>query len=423
MTEITGEKLANGLRVVFVDRKDFNSVMTGVYVKTGSRYENKGQRGISHFLEHISGSSTEKYRSKMELANQIESVGGDINAVTSTDYVLYYAISPRNYIERCLDVISQRSLKAVLKEADIKKERPIIIEEINRYLDIPEAKVFHNMIELAGQKHQIGQLVLGDEEDIKNFDLEKLDKFYHKYHRPSNMVLVISGSFDKSIILSKIKKYFDSSKRPKPNFVENFRIDQKKTRIDLEFKNINQAHFVIGSYGYGYNDSKRYAWHLLDSILGQGITSRLFQVIREKLGLSYNIGSSSESLSETGFQFIYGGANKNKLNIAIKAIMSELAKIKREGVTNEELKLAKQAEIGSIDIDQDDMFHLNQYYGLRHLLFNSQLKPSELKDRYNKVTIDQIKVVANEIYKDNRLNLAIIGPYKDRAKFEKVFKI
>jgi len=421
--EINETRLKNKLRLITIEMPSFHTVCCALAVKAGSRFEKKSQQGLSHFLEHLVFKGTDKYDGWQDIAQVIEGVGGQFNAYTDIDVTFYHTLLPKKYYSRGLEVISELVFKSKMREADIEKEKPVIEEEIRMYKDIPREYVNDLATNMFGEGGSLSQTPIGESKTVGNLDRIDFKKYANKMYRTANMTLVIAGAIDSSKAKEEVEKYFEVPGRKRVAQEENFKPTQTEPRVKIKFKKTNQAHLLLLTYGYGYDDPKKYAWIVLNSILGNGAGSRLFYQLREKRSLCYSANSSVASLSEIGGQGISAGLNRDKIEPALKVIMEQMDLLRQEKVEKKEINRAKELIKGGIDMDQDDVYSTAQYFAEKNLLYKEPITPNELKDRIDKVGTQDILEVAQDIYRNDRLNLAIIGPYKDEAKFKKLLKI
>ena len=428
MIHFSKTKLANGLRVLIVEMPDLHSVCSGIYLKVGSRFEKKSQAGASHFLEHLVFKGTEKYEDTQSISKAIEGIGGQLNAYTDQDTTFFFNQVPAKHYRKGLEILKELVFKPRLRENDIEAEKPVIEEEIKMYQDIPQHLVSMLLFKLMGEESSLAQLVAGTKKTVRALGRSDLQKHLKKYYQPANMVLTVAGAVEKEQVLKEVKRQFDHD----PNlsgrslkFREDFIPSQTKPRANIRYRKTNQAHLNLGFYGYGYDDSRGFAWTLLNIILGEGMSSRLFDQIREKKGLCYAISSDTDKLTEIGTQDIYAGLNRDKIEPALKAILAELVKLREEGVSKGELERAKEQVRGRLDLDLDDGGEVNRFFGEQELLFKEQLTPEELRDKIERVKREEITAIAKEIYRNDRLNLAIVGPYKkkERERLAKTLKM
>jgi len=424
MLNISKTKLDNGLKVIVIEMPDFHSVSSGIYIKAGSRYERKLQAGVSHFLEHLVFKGTEKYENSLAVSRAIEEAGGQLNGRTGQDITSFFNGLPKRHYQKGLEVLAELTLRPKMREKDIEKERPVILEEVKMYRDLPQDHVHELLIKLMGEGHSLGRIITGTEKSVQHLKRDDFRKCHHRFYRTANMVLVVAGPVKREDILSRARVLFATPVAQKRiKIKEDFRPKQNSSRVKLEYRKTKQAHLCLGIYGYGYDDPKRYPWFLLNAILGEGMGSRLFEEIREKRGLCYAIYSSKESVKEIGFQVIYAGLKIHRVEEGIRAILNELRRIREEGVSERELKRAREMKKGEIDLNLDDANSISDYFGETELHFREKLSPIELKERLDRVSREDIKEIAREIFQDNRLNLAILGPYRDKEKFKNILKL
>jgi predicted Zn-dependent peptidase len=421
MIHFSKTKLTNGLRVIIVEMPNLHSVFSGIYLKVGSRFEKEDQAGISHFLEHLVFKGTEKYQDTQSISEAIEGIGGQLNAYTDQDNTFFYNQVPVEYCQKGLEILKELVFKPKLRADDIEREKPVIEEEIKMYQDIPQQLVSMLLLKLMGEKSSLARLVVGTKKTVRALKRSDFQNYLKKYYQPTNMVLTIVGAVEKESILEKIKYQFDYSPSPlsqSPSFKEDFSFSQTKPRANIHFQKTNQVHLNLGFYGYGYNNSKRFAWTLLNIILGEGMSSRLFDQIREKRGLCYAINSHTDRLAEIGTQTIQAGLNRDKIKPALRAILAELIKIREEGVSRGELERAKEQEKGQLALGLDDGGEVNKFFGEQELLLKKQLTPREYRDKIERVRREEIVAVAKEIYQNNRLNLTLVGPCQKKEQVE-----
>ncbi len=303
---------------------------------------------------------------------------------------------------------------------EINRERGVIIEEINMYMDNPIMFIDSFLEEEVFKGHDLGRQIIGTKEVVKKISRAEIMKFYRKYYQSENMVIGVAGNFLEKKAQNLINKYFKIKNFNQQNDFSKFKIQQKKTRIILQKKDTDQVHLSLGFLGLSYKDQDYYAYQLLSVILGGTMSSRLFVRIREKLGLCYYIRAHSESFQDTGIFSITAGLDKNRIDDALKAIFIEIEKIKTKGVSVTELKRAKKYIQGRLTIRLEDSSNIIAWYVDQLVLKNRQLDLKEILERFNKVEINDIFRVVNKIFRKNRLNLAVIGPINDKKKLENI---
>ncbi len=402
--------------------KDTKAITVLVLIKTGSRYESDTNRGVAHFLEHLLFKGTKKRPNSLAITKELDSIGAEFNAFTSKDKTGFYIKAPKEHLEKALDVLSDMLFNSLFSPREIEKERGVVLEEFNMYYDNPmmfidsllECGVFHG--------HNLGKLILGDQNVIKNIKRAEILKFYKKYYNLENLVIGVSGNFDENKLLPLVKKYFKIKEYNTTNNFDEFLGDQKQERILIKNKETDQVHTAIGFLGTSIFDKDYYSSKLLSIILGGNMSSRLFLKIREKMGLCYYIKSYTDSYQDTGIFSIISGLDKSRIESAVETILKELKSIKQNGVTEEELKRAKEFIDGKLVLNLEDSANIVEWYGDQLLLQGKAITPEEFFKHINKISIKDIKKVANRIFLKEKLNLAVIGPFKNSKEWELKFK-
>jgi len=417
--KITEKKLDNGLRLILINKPQAKSVTMGIYVKAGSLYERDYPKGISHFLEHMVFEGTENYSEPAELTRLIEGHGGSYNARTDVDRTSYYCQLPKRNLEKGLIFINQLVFKPLLKEEKMAKEKSVIIEEIKYKNDQPEVRAVYNLFKMMGEDSPIARGVPGTKESVSSITREDLVNYQNELYQPNNMVLVLVGDYDRDKVIAKAYKLFKDKAKKLPDFWDKFKPTQNKSRIKIDNRKIDQAQLFVGVYGYSYGEPLKFAWIVLTHILGGSYDSRLYEILRDKKGYSYAPEAVCYSMSMSGIQFMGGGFKQDKAIESVGLIVDVLRDLQKKGVSKRELNQAKKYLIGSIDLDQDSLMTINEHYGEVKLLEKEELDFNQLKDKIESVTKEQVDRVAKEIYRNDRLNLSVVGPFND----ENVFKV
>lgn len=414
--------LENGLRVILVPQKDSLSTTVLVFVEAGSEYETKEINGLSHFLEHMCFKGTKKRPTTLDIASELESIGASYNAFTSNEYTGYYAKVRNNHADIALDVVSDIYLNQLFDEKEIEKERGVIIEEINMYEDQPKDKVGDLFLEVMYGNQPAGWPIAGKKEVIKKINREDFVKYHAKNYVASSTIVVVAGNFNEEKIMSGIKNKFadilTGEKLVKLKTTES----QQKPEINLKYKETDQTHLIIGVRAFDLFDDRRYAFEVLADILGGGMSSRLFQRVRAQLGAAYYVYASSDMFTDHGFLSVSAGVDHAKVDIVIEAILDELKKLTEKEVNKKELKRAKDHMTGGLAIGLETSSSLASYYGGQEVMKEKIETPEELMAKIQAVTAAEIMAVAKDILKNEKLNLAIIGPFKEKERFEKILK-
>lgn len=414
--------LKNGLTLITIDLPNLDSVTTMVTVGSGSRNENKKSMGIAHFFEHMFFKGSRKYPTALEISTLVDGIGAINNAFTSKEYTGYFIKSAARNIELATDLISSSLTEPIIAEEEIEREKGVIIEEIRMYQDNPHRQVVDLFFELVFGNTPMGWNEAGEEEIIKSFKRADFVNFIKNHYSPKNMAVVFAGKIgDGAEELA--EKYFAGM----PNFGSKepvaFKISsQSKPKVNIFHKKTDQAHVFLGGLGYRREDPRRHAVALLASILGEGMSSRLFIQIRERRGLAYHVSAEVEDFRDTGLFAVYAGLKMEKVEEGIQVIKEQLDRLRVESVPESELIKAKEMQRGHMAIREESTNFLAQYYGLQWVLDRKIETPQEYLSKIDKVTAEDIKNVANDLFQPNKLNLQIIGPLKNPATFERILK-
>lgn len=413
--------LKNGLRVISVRDKDSRAVTVLVLVATGSKYENKENNGISHLLEHLLFKGTKKRKTPIAVIEPLDRVGGVYNAFTSEECTGYWAKVESTKLDLALDTISDIYLNSVLDKNEVEKEKGVVIEEINMYNDHPASyvNVLWNKVLYGDQP--AGWDIAGTKSIVSSLKRDELHNYMKSQYVASNTVVCIAGNIpsDKALI-EKINKYFSKiitgDAFPKPEVIEK----QDKPECLLLKKDTDQTHFCLGGRAYNVFDRRKYAQEVLAAILGGMMSSRLFVKIREELSLAYYVRTSEVSDTDTGCVVTQVGVDNNKVDKAISAIIEEYKKIAENGVPAKELQKAKDNIKGKTALALETSDALASFYGTQELLQKKILSPADIYKEIDKVSQRDIKAIAKDIFRPENINLAIIGPFDDKERFQKL---
>jgi len=415
--------LKNGLRIITVPQKNTQSLTVLVLVGTGSKYEKKEINGISHFLEHMYFKGTKKRPSTIAIAETLDKVGGIYNAFTAEEYTGYFAKIALSHFDLALDWVSDIFLNSTLPEKEVEKEKGVIIEEINMRQDHPIEYIQILWSKLLYGDQPAGWDIAGTKESVADMTRGKLIDYMKKQYVASNTIVSIAGNFNESLAIKKVKEFFSKIKTRKsieePKVVER----QQKPNLLLHFRETDQTHLSLGVRSFNLFHPKRYAQDLLAIILGGMMSSRLFIEVRCKLGIAYYINTNSEANPDTGFLSTQTGLDNKNVEKGILTILKEYKKISQKKVPISELKKAKDYLNGKTMLLLESSDAQASFYAGQELLENKILTPKEIFAKIDKITQDDILKVAQEIFRPEKLNLALIGPFKDKKPFEKLLKI
>src|SRR3990167_1344763 len=412
--------LENGLRIILAPKADSFSTTILVLVEAGSKYETKEINGISHFLEHMCFKGTKKRPKSIDINSELDGLGAETNAFTSLEYTGYYAKAQPKHLDKILDVISDIYLNPTLPEGEINKERGVIIEEINMIEDEPRRKIWDVFLELLYGDQPAGWDVAGTKETVKKLAKDDFIKYRSEHYLPQSTLVVVSGKFDESETIEKIKNCFSSinlgSKSPKIKIKEH----QEKPEILLKYKKSDQTHMILGVRAYDLFNKRKYILEVLADILGSGMSSRLFQRIREEMGAAYYARASADLYTDHGYLVALVGADNKRIEEVIKACLEEFKKISEKGVEEKELQKAKDHLLGNLMLSLETSDELASFYGGQEILTRKLVSPEEYAEKIKNVKAEEIKEVAQDIFKNGKLNLALIGPFEDKERFEKI---
>ncbi len=409
--------LKNGLRVITVPMKGNPAVTVMAMVETGSKYETKDINGLSHFLEHMMFKGTPKRPTAKSISKELDGLGADYNAFTSTEYTGYYAKVENRHLDQAIDIISDLYLNPLFKQEEIDKERGVIIEEIKMYNDLPQSQVEEVFDNLLYGDVPAGWPVIGPEENIRKFKREDFLQYRKDHYVAESTVVVVSGDIKEKDVIKKVEKLFKDIPTSKNKDKLPVKESQNKPNIRIQYKDTSQSHIILGFRSFGTRDKRGPVMSVLNTILGQGMSSRLFTKMRDELGICYYVRSSNSSYDDHGYLAIKAGVDNTRVAIAIENIMIELNKLKNELVSKEEIKKAKDFISGGMALGLETSDSRADYVAFQELLRKDIKTPEEKLKEINKVTPKQVKDLANEILVENTLNLAMIGPYKDEKEF------
>jgi predicted Zn-dependent peptidase len=403
--------LDNGLRVITSTMPHSRSVSLVVLVGTGSCYEAKNEAGISHFAEHLFFKGTQRRPTSKEITQDIEGIGGIINAGTDKEITVYWCKVASPHFSIALDVLSDLLLNSRFDTKDIEKERQVIIEEINMNLDIPQQRVDMLIDELLWPEQPLGREVTGYKETVSSLTREQLLNYLARRYMPNNTVLSIAGNIQHEEAMTQIQPLFD--RWPAGELLTGYATNEKQTeaRLRIEPKDIEQAHLCLAVHGFSHSHPQRFTIDLLNTVLGGGMSSRLFMEIRERKGLAYDIHSYTEHFLHSGSFGIYAGVDPAKTETALAAILEELSKI-RQGIATSELTRAKELSKGRLYLRFEDSQNVALWYGSQEILLRQILDIDDVISIVDAITMDELQEVAHKTLTDGGLNLAITGPVK-----------
>lgn len=407
--------LPNGLNIVLIDTKAFPSLTTLLLVGAGSRYENEKNNGVAHFFEHMAFKGSKKYPSSMIMASTIEGFGGVFNAFTAKDHTGYWIKAPSTNFETVIDVIADMIQRPLLKDEEIEREKGVIVEEINLYEDTPYRKVGELYESLVYNGNPLGFDIAGTKKTVTAFTRQTFLDYIGEYYHPKNAILAVAGGLNEAgNYLEIIENKFKNWKNGGRSEFEKMNEKQDGPRLLVKTKKTEQTHFCMGYRAFSQFSEKKHTLSILAAILGGGMSSRLFYQIRERRGLCYYISTTRDLYQDVGALVTQAGVpvNKNKVKEAINLTIKEHQKIAKGDVKQEELDRAKELMRGRLILSLEDSSAVANFFGKRLLMEEKTETLEVLLSKINSVTLEDIVNVAGEIIRPERLNIALIGPFK-----------
>jgi len=416
MAKFVKTKLKNGLRMIAVPMKNANSVTVLVLVGTGSKYETKDINGISHFLEHMFFKGTKKRPNTQQISETLDKIGGEYNAYTSKEITGFWARVDKKHTDIALDWVSDMLLNSKFDAEEIEREKGVIVEELNMYLDTPTAYVGELFEDLLYGDQPAGWRIVGEKENILSFNREKILNYFNSHYFSQNAVVCVAGNISTKETTKKLEKYFSEIKNSEIKNKITTIEKQTKPEVLIHYKKTDQTHFCLGVRTFNMYDKRKYTLTLLGIILGGNMSSRLFISVRERNGLGYYIHTSNDNTTDTGYLVTQAGVKNDSLEKAIQLTLTEYKDLKNKKITSQELKKAKDYIRGSTYLSLDSTSAQANFYGTQEIMNEKLLSPEEKLKLIDKVSINDINKVAKEIFVAENLNLAIIGPIEESKK-------
>ncbi|MFC1658278.1 M16 family metallopeptidase [Candidatus Omnitrophota bacterium] len=405
--------LNSGLRLITHTMPGMESVAIGVWVRVGGRYESELNKGIAHFLEHLVFKGSRKYSCR-QIKELIEGVGGALNGFTSEEATCYYAKLPAAKQFQALNILFDMAINPLLNQADIEKERFVILEEIKMYKDLPQSYVNDLLEQILWPGHPLGAPILGSRQTILRLRREDILSFQKKCYTPSNMVIAACGKLTHKQVLERLGEISSGLLMNKENSFISAPDYERKPKLKILKKRTAQTHLALGFYGMHRDHPDKHIYSLLHVILGANMSSRLFSEVREKRGLAYQIGTQVKGLSDTGMFLIRAGVDNTRLDKALEVIVKELARVKRGLASSSELIRAKEFYIGQLRLALEDTADHMFYIGEPTLHLNKTYDFARILKEVRGITPSDLRRVARGIFQAGAARLAVIGPVKDK---------
>jgi len=408
ITEVQKTVLPNGLKIVTENIPGVKSVTAGFWVKTGSRHESDELAGVTHFLEHMLFKGTEK-RSSYDIAQSMESVGGYLNAFTSTEYTCYYSRCLDTQLERAIDVLSDMIRNSQFPGEELEKEKKVVLEEMKMYKDSPDDYIFETFSDHIFKNHPIGRPIIGFENTVSNYSRQDLFDYMSKRYRPDNLLVAVAGHVDHNEVIKLIQDKLDLNSAEPTVDEEQPLTSYEKFQIE-ETKAIEQTHMVIGRRALNFDHPDKYILLLANTVLGGGMSSRLHQNIREKYGYCYAIGTFNQSYTDTGLFGVYIGTDKDYVPHVRDLINKEFEIIRNEKVGEKELSEAKSQLKGKLLLSQESTSNRMNRLAKSELYFNRFVTLDELVENIDSVTADSLLSFSEEFFDPEVFSEALLIP-------------
>jgi predicted Zn-dependent peptidase len=407
--------LDNGLRIVGHQMRDRQSVALGIWINAGSRYEPDRFKGISHFLEHLVFKGTKKYSCR-NLKESIEGVGGALNGFTSEELTCYLVKIPGRHLELALGILSDMVINPSLPESEIEKEKQVILEEIKMYKDQPASYVYELLDGLLWPNQPLGAPIIGTVESVSRITRQDLSLFRQEYYTPANIVISAAGLLEFDKLARGVAKLFSRRRKQNINTFSRVKEGQHSPQLNVFHKDTEQTHMALGFHAFKRNHPLRHAVGILHVILGANMSSRLFNELREKRGLAYEIGTLVKRYQDTGAFMVHAGIDNRKVPEAVRLILKELQRCKYEALNFAEFRRAKEFYLGQLMLALEDTLDHMLWIGETTATLDKTYSLEEIIKEVNKIKREDVREVARRIFRKENLNLALIGPLKEREE-------
>jgi predicted Zn-dependent peptidase len=413
--------LANGLRVLTAPMPHIRSVSISFFIGTGSRYETEAQAGISHFIEHLCFRGTSKRPTSIEISTEIEGVGGILNGGTDKEITIYWCKVAQPHFQTALDVMVDMLLNSKFDLEDMEKERQIIIEEINMSYDSPAHRVALLIEELLWPEHPLGRDIAGSKESVAAITRDMLFGYLASQYQPSNTVIAVAGGIQHQEAVAAISQILGkwTDQQPHPGYLAYQ--EKPVQRLRIETRDTEQVQLCLALPGLSFLHPKRFSLDLLNVILGEGMSSRLFTEIRDKMGLAYSIGSYADHFLDTGSLVISAGVETKNLPLAIEAILKELSRLTKI-IPESELNKAKEFSKGRLLLRMEDSRSVTGWLGGQEILMGRILSIDEVVSIIDAITAEELQQLAQELLVGDQLRLAVVGPVQPDEPLEKLLR-
>jgi len=420
--EYRNTRLDNGLRVITTSMPHTHAVTVGYFVGAGSRYESDRTAGSTHFLEHLLFKGTREWPTAKIISEAIEGTGGIMNASTEREMTTYWCKVAKPHASKALSVVTDMVLHPLLEQTEMEKERQVILEELRMSNDYPSHRVDLLIDEMMWPSQPMGRDVGGTKESVSGIVRDDLWDMMRNQYVPNNVVLSVAGAISHDEVLEQVSEATREWKPGQPWEWSRSHREQGEKGMRVESRKTEQAHICIALPALPLNHPDRYALMLMNTIFGEGMSSRLFLEVRERLGLAYDVHSSVSQFHDTGAFVIYCGTEPSRSTESVEAIMREMGKM-TQGFSEEEVEKAKELTKGRLLLRMEDSRSVGMWQGAQELLLGYVNSVEDVTRAIDMVTLEDLNRVTRDIVREDQLNLAVVGPFRSEARFRKVFKL
>jgi len=412
--------LNNGIRILSKKIPHARSVSMGVWVNVGARDETPSENGLSHFIEHMIFKGTKK-RSALQIAKEFDSVGGNTNAFTTMENTCYHAKVMDTHLETMTDILSDIFLYSTFESKEVEKERTVVFQEIGMTEDTPEEYIHILSGNTYWGDNPLGRSILGPRDNILSFNSETIRDFFFRLYQPERIFISAAGNIEHDHFVNLVGQQFESINAGNSFPVRITPTGQSK--VTIHSKDLEQIHICMGTKGLSITDPKRYAFSLINTILGGNMSSRLFQQIRENRGLAYSVYSFISSHVDTGMCGVYVGVDPKNAKETIKVILNEILKLKKIPVDSTELRSAKEYTKGNLMLASESIDNQMVRLAQNEIHFGRYIPLQEVVNKIEEVTADDIIDLASTLFDNDQLAITLLGPVPDKKEYEDILTV
>ncbi len=415
--------LDNGLRLLTASMPHTRSVSVCFFVGVGSRYESEKQAGLSHFVEHVCFKGTKRRSTSREISETIDSVGGVLNGGTDKELTVYWAKVGRQHLELALDLLSDMLRQSRVEPVDVERERKVIIEELNMCFDLPQSRVELLIDEVLWPGQPLGRDVAGNRETVSSFDRQAILDYMTAHYSPNNTVVSIAGDLTQDESVHMVERCLgDWRSRDGQTWVAADG-HQTESRLFVERRNTEQAHMCLAVHGVDAHHPKRFSLEVMNVLLGEGMSSRLFMEIRERRGLAYEVQSHVSYFHDSGALTVYAGIDPANVEATVEAVLHELVRLRDEPVSEGELNKAKELGKGRLMLRMEDTRNVSGWLGGQELLTCRVRTVDEVLSLIDGVTPGDLQAMARDLVRSDGLNLAVVGPVPGEGRLKDLLSV